>query len=474
MPDHPRRHAKKKKTLSGIFNLKSKQVRDHAKQPTTAASVKTKTQAGLSKRVKRVAKRAVLLTRAIAIYLYRKVRGSVKQTKTVEKWKVTRRRLVLYAGTGVMVVIAVLLVMFVPGKAAVPADAELADAEKTATNIPVLAINTVNAIPTTEPDLSPVPTTRPDDTVTLTPKPTDSPKPSKTPVPSDKPKETPKASTKPTATPKPTTKPTSTPKPTQKPTSTPKPTQKPTPTPDTRPTTDMEKILDYYVTSEGPYYNEVGYNSNHYDYTQDELMIMARIIQDEAGGESTNGKIAVGNVIINRVLCGRFGKSIDAVKGDFAYNADTVPRQASIDAARTVLDKEVWKVPQNTYYFKTSGGSWRTFKLFGSIGNHYFYTADYSGRHNGSGIPPALYDRTYKYAQYGCKPEGRVTRIQKMLKSLGYDTGTDGYFGLTTKSALVQFQKDNGLDADGVAGRGTVEALIKKYGVDKYISDYLS
>ena len=235
----------------------------------------------------------------------------------------------------------------------------------------------------------------------------------------------------------------------------------------------MDKMLDYFVVSEGPYYNEVGYSNNHYNYTDDELYMLAQIIQTESGGESDTGKIAVGNVVMNSVFSSHFGNTIASVAGRFAYHSDTVPKQSCIDAAHAVLDDEVWKVPQNTYYFKTSGGSWRSFEFWKQIGNHYFYTEDYSGRYNGDDVPPALFDRTFKYAQYGCKPENRVKRIQLMLKELGYKVSTDKYFGLSTKEALIQFQKDNGLDADGVAGKGTVEKLIKKYGVDKYIDEFL-
>jgi hypothetical protein len=135
-----------------------------------------------------------------------------------------------------------------------------------------------------------------------------------------------------------------------------------------------------------------------------------------------------------------------------------------------VLDDEIWKVPQNAYFFKTSGGSWSSYALWGQIGNHYFYTANYSGRNNGSFAE--LYQRVYKYAQYGCKPENRVKRIQLLLKALGYEVNTDKYFDEATKAALMAFQNDAGMSADGVAGRKTVEALIKKYGVDKYIKDF--
>ena len=58
-----------------------------------------------------------------------------------------------------------------------------------------------------------------------------------------------------------------------------------------------------------------------------------------------------------------------------------------------------------------------------------------------------------------------VTSLQKMLIQLGYlSTEATGYFGSATKSAVVAFQKDAGLDADGVAGKATLSALQKKAG----------
>ncbi len=234
----------------------------------------------------------------------------------------------------------------------------------------------------------------------------------------------------------------------------------------------MNSLVSYYIVTADSYYNTVGYYSNHYEYTDAELYMLAQIIQTESGGESTTGKIAVGNVVLNRVLCGRFGNSIDAVKGGFAYHEDTVPKQGAIDAAHAVLDDEVWVVPQNTYYFKASGGTWSSHTYWGKIGNHYFYTHNYSGRYNGTSIPEALFERVYKYAQYGCKKENRVYRIQYMLKALGYSVSTDKCFGKGTHDALMEFQKSKGLTADGVAGPSTVEALIRAFGVDKYLAEF--
>ncbi len=53
-----------------------------------------------------------------------------------------------------------------------------------------------------------------------------------------------------------------------------------------------------------------------------------------------------------------------------------------------------------------------------------------------------------------------VRELQQALISAGYDPGAvDGTFGPTTKAAVVAFQEDNGLSADGVVGPETASAL---------------
>ena len=53
-----------------------------------------------------------------------------------------------------------------------------------------------------------------------------------------------------------------------------------------------------------------------------------------------------------------------------------------------------------------------------------------------------------------------VKEVQRRLKSWGYYKGSvDGVFGAGTKSAVVSFQKKNGLKADGVVGAATYKAL---------------
>ncbi|MGN0451498.1 MAG: spore cortex-lytic enzyme [Acutalibacteraceae bacterium] len=53
-----------------------------------------------------------------------------------------------------------------------------------------------------------------------------------------------------------------------------------------------------------------------------------------------------------------------------------------------------------------------------------------------------------------------VRAVQEALKNKGYyDYTVDGIFGTRTRSAVISFQKDNGLSPDGIAGEKTLKAL---------------
>lgn len=54
-----------------------------------------------------------------------------------------------------------------------------------------------------------------------------------------------------------------------------------------------------------------------------------------------------------------------------------------------------------------------------------------------------------------------VLKVQQMLKMLGHRVIVDGDFGPGTLAAVLQFQKQNGMSADGVVGNATEEALLK-------------
>ena len=53
-----------------------------------------------------------------------------------------------------------------------------------------------------------------------------------------------------------------------------------------------------------------------------------------------------------------------------------------------------------------------------------------------------------------------VTAVQEQLLTLGYTVSVDGNFGPTTVGAVKAFQKDRGLDADGIIGEMTHKALL--------------
>ena len=62
-----------------------------------------------------------------------------------------------------------------------------------------------------------------------------------------------------------------------------------------------------------------------------------------------------------------------------------------------------------------------------------------------------------------------VRAVQQALKEKGYyNYAVDGIFGTRTRYAVVSFQKDNGLDPDGIAGEKTLKAL----GVYSYSDSY--
>ncbi len=78
------------------------------------------------------------------------------------------------------------------------------------------------------------------------------------------------------------------------------------------------------------------------------------------------------------------------------------------------------------------------------------------------------------FSKFGSRGN-EVSAIQVRLSALGYYKGSvDGIYGSATESAVKQFQYDNGLVADGIAGDKTLEALgIKDSGGSYSSSEYL-
>lgn len=260
------------------------------------------------------------------------------------------------------------------------------------------------------------------------------------------------------------------------------PTPEPTATPEPVPTIAVDELVEFFIDESGPDYNETGYSTNSFEYTDDEFYLLAQIIDIESRGEPFEGMVAVGNVVMNRVLnTETFGNTISSVvkSGQFAWsgNSHRRPSLAAKRAAEAVLDDQYWVLPQNVYFFKSNskpGKDWGRNQYYTSIKGHCFYLYGYKGRYIGDGIPPKLYERTYKYAQYGCKPEERVLRIQQMLNAIGFHVNENSYFDKNTRNALILFQETNGLNADGAATPDTITALIKVYGFENYVGAYVT
>lgn len=80
-------------------------------------------------------------------------------------------------------------------------------------------------------------------------------------------------------------------------------------------------------------------------YSRDDLLLLARLIEAEAGGEPYLGKVAVGAVVVNRARSGLFPSSIRGVIYDWGqfepvlngYLWQVYPSQESLQAARDAL-----------------------------------------------------------------------------------------------------------------------------------------
>lgn len=64
----------------------------------------------------------------------------------------------------------------------------------------------------------------------------------------------------------------------------------------------------------------------------------------------------------------------------------------------------------------------------------------------------------YKYGMSGAG----VRTLQKDLNKLGFNLAVDGKFGPATKYAVSDFQTDNGLLEDGVAGPATQRMIARR------------
>lgn len=118
-------------------------------------------------------------------------------------------------------------------------------------------------------------------------------------------------------------------------------------------------------------------------YNQDDLFWLSRVIFAESGNQSLHGKMAVGNVVMNRVASPIFPGSVQQVlaqKNQFTtYRsgklAQRTPNAGSVVAAKLVLDGGVVAETEGALYFDCSRNSWasRNKTCITVLGAHSFY-----------------------------------------------------------------------------------------------------
>ena len=110
------------------------------------------------------------------------------------------------------------------------------------------------------------------------------------------------------------------------------------------------------------------------ELTWDEQQLMAKIIWLEARGESREGQQAIAEIILNRLVSGKFGDSIhDVIYGEGQFRTtpflkDADAWQAQYDAIDDALTGPNI-LPMNVYYFATYPENGR---IWGKIGGHIF------------------------------------------------------------------------------------------------------
>ena len=130
----------------------------------------------------------------------------------------------------------------------------------------------------------------------------------------------------------------------------------------------------------------VAKNMIDYTFTHDELYWLSRIINAESRGESMRGKIAVGDVILNRVKSTMFPNTIYGVIFDRQYGVQfepvingsiyNTPTTESVGAAKRSLEGQS-TVGECLYFFNplTATNSWiaQNRPYYTTIGGHAFY-----------------------------------------------------------------------------------------------------
>lgn len=111
-------------------------------------------------------------------------------------------------------------------------------------------------------------------------------------------------------------------------------------------------------------------------YSEADIVMLAKLIYAEAGGESDAGQIAVGSVVLNRIASSKYPNTMSAVinqSGQFSvtlggYNSRSLSNARKVCSGGKTL-------PGDVMYFRPSrlGTTWGVRVFYTKIGNHNFF-----------------------------------------------------------------------------------------------------
>ena len=198
--------------------------------------------------------------------------------------------------------------------------------------------------------------------------------------------------------------------------------------------------------------------------TKTQTLLYAQVNSSISGGSSSSGSSSSGTSsgtsgFTRTLRKGYTGADVIAVQqklkelGFYSGSVDGVYGTGSIAAVKKFQQRNGLTadglVGSRTYaaLLSASSGSSSDSSSSGSSSG----TSDSSSGSSGQ----TYAEGTLSYGSTGTE----VKKMQQALKALGYNVSADGSYGALTQMAVTQFQKRNGLTADGVAGSATLKLL---------------
>lgn len=194
--------------------------------------------------------------------------------------------------------------------------------------------------------------------------------------------------------------------------------------------------------------------------TKTQTLLYAQVNSSISGGSSSSGSSSSGTSsgtsgFTRTLRKGYTGADVTAVQqklkalGFYSGSIDGVYGTGSIAAVKKFQQQNGLTadglVGSRTYAALMSASS-------GSSSNS---GSDNSSSSSDSTSGQGYAEGTLSYGSSGTE----VKKMQQALKALGYNVSADGSYGALTQMAVTQFQKRNGLTADGVAGSATLKLL---------------